>query len=308
MSHGLGSDDDYGNDRFYQQDDPWGREGSGSGSRGRGGLIVLLSFAVVLVMVGAGAAALLLGGDDEDADPVAAAVPTATAVVETTAPAPTTPPPATPPPVTKPPAPKPSPTAAKPKVVASKNPAAVAVSAPPAPRAQATLPGCVDKNAGPQATYPEVRAALQTAAARTYWRSVPTIKVPERLMHAVAFTESTWRSNVLACDGGIGLMQVMPQTVTMLNNRFGTTWEVNTLQGNAYLGGQYLAWSTRYLGDLYFGGNYDLSNEALLTSVIAAYNVGVGAVDPTKGEAGIPNPTYVSRVKQYLQSCPCDAW
>src|SRR4029450_8597862 len=116
------------------------------------------------------------------------------------------------------------------------------------------------------------------------------------------------RSNICSGDGGLGLMQVMPATVTQINNRFGTTWDVNTLQGNAYLGGNYLAWSTRYLGDLYFGGSYDLGNPALLDAVIAGYNVGAGAVDPTKGEAGIPNWSYVNRVKGYLASCPCDVW
>jgi hypothetical protein len=83
---------------------------------------------------------------------------------------------------------------------------------------------------------------------------------------------------------------------------------VNTLQGNAHLGGNYLAWSVRYFGDLYFGGSYDLGNQALLDAVISAYNYGAGAVDPTKGEAGIPNWSYVNRVKQYMASCPCDAW
>jgi soluble lytic murein transglycosylase-like protein len=113
---------------------------------------------------------------------------------------------------------------------------------------------------------------------------------------------------VIACDGGIGLMQVMPNTVTQINNRFGTTWDVNTLQGNAHLGANYLAWSIRYLGDLYFGGSYDLTNETLLNSVIAAYNYGAGAIDPTKGAAGIPNPEYVNRVRQYMAECPCDSW
>jgi len=121
-------------------------------------------------------------------------------------------------------------------------------------------------------------------------------------------TESSWRSNVIACDGGIGLMQVMPDTVTQINNRFGTKWDVNTLQGNAHLGGNYLAWTVKYLGDLYFGGSYDLTNQPLMDGVIAAYNYGAGAIDPTKGAAGIPNPGYVNQVKQYMASCPCDAF
>jgi soluble lytic murein transglycosylase-like protein len=188
----------------------------------------------------------------------------------------------------------------------SKNPNATE-PAPPAPP-RTTPPGCVPTEKGTRATYAQVRAALKVSAGHTYWRSVPTIRVPERLLIAVAMQESTWRSNVIACDGGIGLMQVMPDTVTQINNRFGTTWNVNTLQGNAHLGGNYLAWSVRYLGDLYFGGSYDLGNPALLDAVISAYNYGAGAVDPTKGEAGIPNWSYVNAVKRYMASCPCDGW
>jgi len=153
-----------------------------------------------------------------------------------------------------------------------------------------------------------VRAALKVSAGHTYWASVPSIKVPERLLIAIAMTESSWRSNVIACDGGIGLMQVMPDTVTQINNRFGTKWDVNTLQGNAHLGANYLAWTVKYLGDLYFGGSYDLTNQPLMDGVIAAYNYGAGAIDPTKGAAGIPNPGYVNQVKQYMASCPCDAF
>jgi soluble lytic murein transglycosylase-like protein len=196
----------------------------------------------------------------------------------------------------------PRPTKASP----SKNPKAT-LPPPPAPP-RTTPPGCTPTVRGTAASYANVRAALKVSAGHTYWASVPSIRVPERLLVAVAMTESSWRSNVIACDGGIGLMQVMPDTVSQINNRFGTKWDVNTLQGNAHLGANYLAWTVRYLGDLYFGGSYDLSNQALMDGVIAAYNYGAGAIDPTKGAAGIPNPGYVSQVKQYMAGCPCDAW
>jgi len=164
-----------------------------------------------------------------------------------------------------------------------------ATTAPP--RSTRPASACPTRTTGPAAPFPDVRSALKTAAAHTYWRSTPSIKIPERLLQAVAMTESTWRSNVLACDGGIGLMQVMPGTVKHINGRFGTSWNANTLQGNAYV-----------------GGNYDLANPALLDAVISAYNYGAAAVDPTKGAAGIPNPAYVNKVKGYLASCPCDNW
>lgn len=286
-------------------DESWAAAGKGR----RWGLIGFVGVSVLALAVGLGAVVMLLsgGGGDPKRTSDAGALPTVSAtsaippatVAETTAPAPA----AT--------SASPTPTAsktAKPRSSPSKNPAAASQPAPPPPATRTTAPGCTPKTSGPPATRPDVRAALKVAAGRTYWRSVPTIQIPERLLQAVAMTESTWQSNVIACDGGIGLMQVMPDTVTQINNRFGTTWNVNTLDGNAALGGNYLAWSTKYLGDLYFGGSYDLANPALLESVIAAYNYGAGAIDPTKGEAGIPNRAYVNRVKGYMASCPCDSW
>jgi len=41
-------------------------------------------------------------------------------------------------------------------------------------------------------------------------------------------------------------MQVMPNTATWMNQRFGTSFGVHTLSGNAFLGGQYLAWLVAY--------------------------------------------------------------
>jgi soluble lytic murein transglycosylase-like protein len=269
--------------------------------RKRWGLIGFAALAVVLVVGVCSAGLVLAKGRDQPStrdaagtrSPVSSSAVAASGVASTVAPTPTAA--AT--------SATPSPTT---KAAPSKNPKAT-LPPPPAPPPPAP-PGCVPTQRGTAASYAAVRAALKVSAGHTYWASVPSIKVPERLLIAVAMTESSWRSNVIACDGGIGLMQVMPDTVTQINNRFGTTWNVNTLQGNAHLGANYLAWSIRYLGDLYFGGSYDLGNRALMDSVIAAYNYGAGAVDPTKGAAGIPNPGYVNQVRQYMASCPCDAW
>jgi soluble lytic murein transglycosylase-like protein len=271
---------------------------AGASRRKRWGMIVFVAAALVVVIAMCSVALVLLKGTEAPTTRTAsgaespdipstvptsavAATPTAAPTVAATTPRPT-------------------------KATPSKNPKAT-LPPPPAPP-RTTPPGCVPTERGTKAGTAQVRAALSVSAGHTYWASVPSIRVPERLLIAVAMTESSWRSNVIACDGGIGLMQVMPNTVTQINNRFGTRWDVNTLQGNAHLGGNYLAWSIRYLGDLYFGGSYDLGNQALMDSVIAAYNYGAGAIDPTKGAAGIPNPGYVSQVKQYMASCPCDAW
>ena len=32
--------------------------------------------------------------------------------------------------------------------------------------------------------------------------------MPAQLMKAIAYQESTWRSTVISCDGGVGLMQI----------------------------------------------------------------------------------------------------
>jgi soluble lytic murein transglycosylase-like protein len=269
-------------------------------SRGkRWGLIGFVAAALVVVIALCGVGLVLAKGTPSPTTRAASGAESPDA--PSTVPTSTVPVPATPT-TASPAATTPRPTKASP----SKNPKAT-LPPPPAPPPPAP-PGCAPTVRGTAASYANVRAALKVSAGHTYWASVPSIRVPERLLIAVAMTESTWRSNVIACDGGIGLMQVMPDTVTQINNRFGTKWDVNTLQGNAHLGANYLAWTVKYLGDLYFGGSYDLSNQALMDGVIAAYNYGAGAIDPTKGAAGIPNPGYVSQVKQYMAGCPCDAW
>src|SRR2546430_1319176 len=84
------------------------------------------------------------------------------------------------------------------------------------------------------------------ASAGRYGNSRPQITVPARLVYAVAWQESGWQSTIMACDGGIGTMQVMPNTATWMNQRFGTSFDVHALSGNAFLGGQYLAWLVAY--------------------------------------------------------------
>jgi soluble lytic murein transglycosylase-like protein len=172
----------------------------------------------------------------------------------------------------------------------------------PAPGASASCPSYF----GPAASRSSVRDALTTAADHHFWPvSAPSISVPHNLMYAIAWQESGWQSTILACDGGIGTMQIMPDTATWMNNRFDTGYDVHTLAGNTALGAEYLEWLIKYFGDVFFGGSYDLSNQALLDSVISAYNVGAGAVDPTKGSEGIPNWRYVDNVEALMVSCPC---
>ncbi|MGW3074253.1 transglycosylase SLT domain-containing protein [Kitasatospora sp. NPDC001132] len=140
------------------------------------------------------------------------------------------------------------------------------------------------------------------------------------LVRAIAWQESGWQSGIVACDGGIGTMQVMPNTVSWMNGKFGTTSDPATLAGNVQLGTQLLDWLVAYYGDSSFGGKYDLSPDPvtgktpLLDLVVSAYNAGAGnvhysvVIDPATGEAvgslAIPNPAYVANVKALMSSQP----
>jgi Transglycosylase SLT domain len=202
---------------------------------------------------------------------------------------------------------------------------------PPAPPPQIPdTPDCV-QHPGPDAPPDEVSAALTAAGNKQYWKNVkppdgltgpvPTITMSANLMKAVAWAESSWRSTVIACDHGIGLMQVMPDTAAWMNQRFGTNYDPHSVAGNAALGAEYLEWLTMYFGLFYFG-NFDLNAQQpvgdngatlrLRDVVIAAYNVGYQEIenlnDPaneTDDTLSIPNQWYVDRVTGYITNCPC---
>ena len=208
---------------------------------------------------------------------------------------------------------------------------------PPPPPAPTTGPNCPTFK-GEQAPYADVRAALAEAGGINYWgrsgvtppqgaaNPVPPITVPASLMNAIAMTESTWRSNVIACDGGIGTMQIMPDTATWMNSRFNANFDVYSLSGNTRLGAAYIEWLIVYFGIFYFGEQYNLETTApvgpggatvkLADVVIAAYNVGPYAVenlhgtptDPSDDTLEIPNQWYVDRVNGYWANCPCDSF
>jgi soluble lytic murein transglycosylase-like protein len=184
---------------------------------------------------------------------------------------------------------------------------------PPPPQPK---PNCTPTYRGMQASRAEVKTALTDAAGRTYWpTSAPSIKVPLDLVKATAWQESGWQSNIVACDGGVGLMQVMPGTRDYINMRFGQSYDIDDYRDNAVLGANYQAWLIKYFGDTYFDGTYsvaagDCADDAdlcLLNVVIAAYNVGFGAVDTDAGLV-IPNKLYVQNVRALMTDCPCLAF
>jgi hypothetical protein len=201
-----------------------------------------------------------------------------------------------------------------------------AAEVPPAPVVtKAPDPACTPTYKGTNAPKAQVRDALVTSGATQFWVGVqrpvdlegplPEITVPANLMKAIAWQESGWQSAIIACDGGIGTMQVMPGTVSQINNRFGTDHDVNTLQGNTDLGANYLQWLIMYFGLFYFGQNFDLSVEApigaggaklsLVEVVVSAYNVGPAALENEDNTLSIPNWQYVNNVLALRTSCEC---
>lgn len=302
-----------------------------SGDAARTSFAVGGAFLVVMLTVTLGWAVLRPSGEAEAAfrppsGTTPSATPTPTPTLASPTPTPTPSRTRTPAPIRQTtPAPRPS-----------EKPPAEELPPPPPPPAPTTGPGCPTFN-GDQAPYSDVRAALKQAGGINYWArdgvaapqgasgALPTITMPTDLMNAIAMTESTWRSNVIACDGGIGTMQIMPATADWMHDRFNNNFDVNTLDGNTKLGAAYLEWLTVYFGIFYFGESFNLNTTApvgaggatvkLGDAVIAAYNVGPFAVENEHGTEDtsddtleIPNQWYVDRVNGYRTNCPCDAF
>jgi len=179
------------------------------------------------------------------------------------------------------------------------------------------LPACAHHE-GVKVSKSKAKSALVAAAGKTYWPTkAPELKLSGDLVKSVAWHESGWQSDIVNCDGGRGLMQVMPDTVDMINNRFGQSYDAHDYRENAIIGANYLAWLTKYFGEKYFDSTYNLSpgkcqthaSLCLLNLVIAAYNSGFGAVETAyQKKAPLPNPGYVDSVRSLMSSCYCDRY
>lgn len=201
--------------------------------------------------------------------------------------------------------------AARPAPSPSRRPVKVAGPPPPAPKPAPVTDRPCPYHEGTDASRSTVKSALVAAANTHFWSSAD-ITVPVNLMKAVAWQESGWQSTIIACDGGIGTMQIMPDTEDWMNQRFGTSYDAHTLTGNTKIGAAYLEWNIKYFGDVYFNGDYTLdpadcpdeTSPCLLNAIIASYNFGFGAVDTDKGLV-IPNPQYVRNVRALMTECEC---
>jgi hypothetical protein len=103
--------------------------------------------------------------------------------------------------------------------------------------------------------------------------------IPTNLMLAIAWQESGWTQHVIARDGGIGVMQLMPYTAQSLNQQVHGHYDPYKLSDNIELGAIYLQSLTHG-----FHGH--------LTKIISAYNEGGWNVQ----HRGIFNWHYVSNV------------
>lgn len=108
--------------------------------------------------------------------------------------------------------------------------------------------------------------------------------LPANLLMAIAWQESGWTQHVIAWDGGIGVMQLMPYTAMSLNTGTGIRRNPYRLWDNINLGATYLSELWRS-----FNGN--------LAKVISAYNEGGWAVI----HRGIFNWRYVNNVLSLMR-------
>ena len=291
-------------DYEYQDEESW----APASRRKRTGMIAFVAVAVLTLVVGIGAVLwAFTGNSGSNRTPTAAAA--SEAGSDDASPTPTEAPSAESPAPPSPTAsPTPSPTKKTKAKVKTQPPPKNEPIAPPPPKPS---PGCTPKHFGTDAPKADVRKALDATANRGYYQSKPQLVIPAKLLYAVAWQESGWQSTIKACDGGIGTMQVMPGTVDFLNhNVFGEELDPLTLSGNTQLGGQYLAYLTKFFGDQLVPQTYDLqaSDTTLLNAVISGYNVGPGAVTLANGWDGIPNKQYVNNVRALMTNCPCSQY
>ncbi len=131
-------------------------------------------------------------------------------------------------------------------------------------------------NALQWSTRPQVVSLLHRAASIYH--------LPSNLLLAIAWQESGWTQHVIAWDGGIGVMQLMPYTAQSINAGTGIRRDPYLLWDNINLCATYLRW----LWNGFHGNLYD---------IISGYNEGGWAVI----HRGIFNWRYVYNVLALMQ-------
>jgi len=290
-------------DYEYDDEQSWTR----ASKRRRYSMIAFVSTAVLTLVVGLAAVVYAFSGSGPGVHKAAA--PRSPALVEESGPSPE-PVESTEPSPSASPSPSPSPSRAKspsPKPKKSLKPPQE-TKTPPAPPPRQPPSVCAPSYDGTNLPKAQVKDFLVAASQRQFSRSIPTLRIPLKLLKAIAWQESGWQSAIVACDTGRGTMQVMPATATWLNGVYETSWDIKKPSDNVMLGGQYLAWLTKYFGDQLSTYDLDSSDTTLLDAVISAYNFGQNAVKLADGKDGIPNWGYVENVKALMVNCPCSVY
>lgn len=104
------------------------------------------------------------------------------------------------------------------------------------------------QNSGANPSQSQIRAALDAAASQ--------YGLPRNLLYGFAWQESKWHQDVIACDGGVGLMQIQYYYADYFNhssvlNGSGcgisdTSYDIYTLSGNASLGAKVVKYLSCY--------------------------------------------------------------
>jgi soluble lytic murein transglycosylase len=123
----------------------------------------------------------------------------------------------------------------------------------------------------------QVDALLRRAAAFYH--------LPANLVIAIARQESGFRQHVIAKDGGIGVMQLMPYTASWINTMTGAERDPYKLHDNIFMGVFYV----HMLSDTFHWNTIKL---------ISAYNEGPWAVT----HQGVTNWNYVNNVLRLARS------
>lgn len=132
--------------------------------------------------------------------------------------------------------------------------------------------------------YSALQWSSRSQVAALLHRAAAIYGLPANLLLAIAWQESGWYQHVIAWDGGIGVMQLMPYTAMGINRGTGIRRDPYNLWDNILLGTTYLRWLWNG-----FHGN--------LVRIISAYNEGGWAVI----HRGIFNWRYVNNVLSLMR-------
>jgi transglycosylase-like protein with SLT domain len=152
----------------------------------------------------------------------------------------------------------------------------------------------------------------------------PVVRIPLKILKAVAAQESGWTSNCVSSDRlGYGTMQMSMAATDSSNGKLGTGFSRMDPKQNILVGNEWLEYLTVHFGIEYFHNDFNLLSNKTVTAttktgttkvtlrdaVFAAYNTGLQIVDRTNGKEiyiGPQGQAYASSVNGLMSpSQPC---